>query len=145
MYVFKYLSYISVFAYNRETQIMKTATVTEFRTRAKELLQEVEDDQDILILSRPKGQEGFVVLTMGHFESLEETAHLLSSPENATRLLKGIEEARAGIVARSFNIDELTKLAPFEERVERERTPARVVRSVKQAGAKTQIQSKRRK
>lgn len=91
---------------------MKTATVTEFRARAKELLQEVEDDQDILILSRPKGQEGFVVLTMGHFESLEETAHLLSTPANAMRLMQGIAEAKAGNVAQSFEINDLMRLVP---------------------------------
>jgi len=126
---------------------MKTATVTEFRTRAKELLQEVEDDQDILILSRPKGQEGFVVLTMGHFESLEETAHLLSSPANATRLLQGIAEAKAGIVAHSFKIDELMKLTPppAEAPVEQEPAPARVTISVKRDGSRKHAQHGKRR
>lgn len=87
---------------------MKTATVTEFRSRAKELLKEVEDDQDILIISRPKSKDGFVVLTMKHFESLEETAHLLSSPANTERLLAGIAEDKASQIAHSFEMPETT-------------------------------------
>ena len=84
---------------------MKTATVTEFRSRAKELLKEVEDDQDILILSRPKSRHGFVVLTMKHFESLEETAHLLSTPTNTERLMLGISQDKANIITHSFEIE----------------------------------------
>lgn len=74
---------------------MKTASVTEFRERMKEHLQEIEDNQDILILSRPK-KSGFVVLTLSEYDSLKETSHLLSTPANALRLIKGIEQANAG-------------------------------------------------
>ena len=75
---------------------MRTATVTEFRSRAKELLDELENDQDILIISRPKKKEGFVVLTMREYNSLKETSHLMSSPANALRIMKGIEQAKKG-------------------------------------------------
>lgn len=75
---------------------MKTATVTEFRSRAKEYLQEIEDDRDILIISRPKRKAGFVVLTMAEYESLKETAYLLSTPANALRLIKGMKEIEEG-------------------------------------------------
>jgi len=75
---------------------MKTASVTDFRKRMKEYLREIEDNQDILILSRPKQNAGFVVLTMTEYESLRETAHLLSTPANTLRLLKGIKEANSG-------------------------------------------------
>ena len=75
---------------------MKTATVTEFRSRAKELLDELENDQDILIISRPKKKEGFVVLTMREYNSLKETSHLMTSPANALRIMKGIEQAKDG-------------------------------------------------
>ena len=75
---------------------MKTATVTEFRSRAKELLKKVEDDQDILILSRPKSKEGFVVLTMKQYEALQETAHLLSTRANTEHLMKSITQHKTG-------------------------------------------------
>lgn len=75
---------------------MKTATVTEFRQNTKEHLEEIEADQDILILTRPMKdgkRSEFVVLTLEQYESMEETAHLLSTPANAGRLLQGIKEA----------------------------------------------------
>ncbi|MCE2732380.1 MAG: type II toxin-antitoxin system prevent-host-death family antitoxin [Cyclobacteriaceae bacterium] len=77
---------------------MKTATVTEFRANAKELLDKIEMDQDILILSRPKSKEGFVVLTTSHYEALEETAHLLSTQANAKWLTDSVAQHKAGKV-----------------------------------------------
>ena len=77
---------------------MKTATVTEFRQRAKELLKEIEEDQDILIISRPKSQAGFVVLPMDQYESLQESAHLLSTQANARHLWESVAQHKAGNV-----------------------------------------------
>lgn len=74
---------------------MKTASVTEFRKNIKEHLEEIEHDQDFLILSRPKGK-AFVLLPMELYESLQETAHLLSTTANAKRLMKGIRQAKQG-------------------------------------------------
>ena len=74
---------------------MKTATVTEFRQRAKELLKEIEEDQDILVISRPKSQAGFVVLPMDQYESLQESAHLLSTEANARHLWESVAQHKA--------------------------------------------------
>lgn len=71
---------------------MKTASFTEFRQNLKDHLQAIEDDQDILVLSGPK-KKRFVVLTLEQYEAMEETAHLLSTPANATRLARGMKEA----------------------------------------------------
>jgi antitoxin YefM len=76
---------------------MKTATITDFRSKMKERLQEIEDDQDILILSGPKKRD-FVILTLEQFNSMEETAHLLSTPNNTARLMQSIAQDRAGNV-----------------------------------------------
>jgi antitoxin YefM len=84
---------------------MKTATVTEFRIRAKEFLEQVEKDQDILVISRPRGQEGFVVLTMSHYEALEETAHLLSTQANTEHLMQSIAQHKAGKVVKKSLIE----------------------------------------
>lgn len=82
---------------------MKTASVTEFRQRAKELLKEIEEDQDILIISRPKSQAGFVVLPMDQYESLQETAHLLSTEANARHLWESVAQHKAGkVVSREL-------------------------------------------
>jgi len=76
---------------------MKTTTITDFRSKMKERLQEIEDDQDILILSGPK-KRNFVILTLDQFNSMQETAHLLSTPNNAARLMQSIAQDKAGDV-----------------------------------------------
>jgi antitoxin YefM len=77
---------------------MKTATVSDFRANLKEHLESIRMDQDILIISGSKMSD-FVVLTLEQFESMEETAHLLSSPANAARLAKGVKQARQGKIS----------------------------------------------
>jgi antitoxin YefM len=74
---------------------MKTSTVTEFRSKMKEHLQEIEDSQDILILSGPKKKD-FVVLSLREYNAMEETVHLLSTTANANRLLESIAQDKAG-------------------------------------------------
>ncbi len=76
---------------------MKTATVTEFRQKMKEHLNEIRNDQDILILTGPKKMD-FVVLTLETFNAMEETAHLLSTPANTEQLMESIAQDRAGKV-----------------------------------------------
>lgn len=87
---------------------MKTSTVTEFRSKMKEHLQEIEDSQDILILSGPKKKD-FVVLTLEEYNAMEETVHLLSTISNASRLMEGIEEYKKGKAkVKKLNLDSQT-------------------------------------
>lgn len=72
---------------------MKTATLTDFKRNIKERLQEIEEAQDILILSGPKKRE-FVVMSLDEYNSMEETAHLLSNQANTQRLLESIAQDR---------------------------------------------------
>lgn len=72
----------------------------------KERLQEIEDDQDILILTGPKKRD-FVVLTLEQFNSMEETTFLMSTPANAERLLESIAQDKAGnVTARELDLAE---------------------------------------
>jgi antitoxin YefM len=84
---------------------MRTATVTEFRSKAKEILQKLEDDRDFLVISRPKNKESFVVLPMDEYNSLKETAHLMSTPANTMRLMKGLKQAEEGkVMIKKINL-----------------------------------------
>lgn len=74
---------------------MKTATITDFRKNIKKHLDEVESDQDILILSGPKKRD-FVVLTLEVFNAMEETAHLLSTPNNTAELMESLAQYKKG-------------------------------------------------
>ena len=76
---------------------MKTATVTNFRQKMKEHLSDIQNDQDILILTGPKKMD-FVVLTLEAFNAMAETAHLVSTPANTERLVESIAQDKAGKV-----------------------------------------------
>ena len=95
---------------------MKTTTNTDFRAKMKERLQEIEDDQDILILTGPKKRD-FVVLTLELFNSMEETTFLMSTPANAERLLESIAQDRAGhVTVRELDLGDESSHAPKRKR-----------------------------
>ena len=84
---------------------MKTATITDFRQKMKEHLDEIQEDQDILILTGPKKKE-FVILTLDTFNAMEETAHLLSTSANTKRLMQSIAQDKAGkTTVRELDLD----------------------------------------
>ena len=84
---------------------MKTATITDFRQKMKEHLDEIQADQDILVLTGPRKKD-FVVLTLETFNAMEETAHLLSTSANTKRLMESIVEDKAGrATVRKLNLD----------------------------------------
>jgi len=78
---------------------MKTATVTEFRQKMKEHLNEIRNDQDILILTGPKKMD-FVVLTLETFNAMEETARQVGHAFTQTLLVD--VEALAGLGTYRF-------------------------------------------
>ncbi len=84
---------------------MKTATITDFRQKMKEHLDEIQEDQDILVLTGPKKKD-FVILTLETFNAMEETAHLLSTSANTKRLMESIAQDKAGkTTVRELNLD----------------------------------------
>jgi antitoxin YefM len=48
-----------------------------------------------LFIARPKGRD-MVLMSKSEYTSMQETFHLLKSPKNAQRLLKAIEQDKAG-------------------------------------------------
>ncbi|MEO5601447.1 MAG: type II toxin-antitoxin system Phd/YefM family antitoxin [Cyclobacteriaceae bacterium] len=95
---------------------MKTATITDFRQNMKEYLDEIQEDQDILILTGPKKKD-FVILTLETFNAMEETAHLLSTSANTKRLMESIAQDKAGKTTFSeLHLDEDKRKAPTRRR-----------------------------
>src|SRR5688572_12056043 len=85
---------------------MKTATITDFRQKMKEHLNEIQQDQDILVLTGPKKKD-FVILTLETFNAMEETAHLLSTSANTKRLMESIAQDKAGnTTIRELNLEQ---------------------------------------
>lgn len=52
-------------------------------------------DHEPLIITR-NGQKSVVMLSLEDYKSLEETAYLLRSPENAKRLLSAVDSLAKG-------------------------------------------------
>lgn len=53
------------------------------------------EDHDPVLITR-KREQAVVMMSLEDYESLEETAYLLRSPENARRLAEGIAQLEAG-------------------------------------------------
>lgn len=73
---------------------MRAITYAEVRKNLAAELDRVVNDCDVTIVTR-RNAEPSVIMSMRDYESLMETAHLLSHPKNAARLMKAVEDIEA--------------------------------------------------
>jgi len=78
---------------------MKIASTSNFRKDIKRYIDEVDQDQEPLVVTR-SDNVSVVVLPLATFNSYAETDYLLRSPANAARLRRSVEDARAGKVQK---------------------------------------------
>jgi len=78
---------------------MKSITYTAARENLAATINRVCEDHAPVIITRNRDQS-VVMLSLAEYESLEETAHLLRSPENAKRLLRSIDQLERGKCVR---------------------------------------------
>ena len=74
---------------------MPHVNFTEFRQNLASHMDAVCDSRAPLVVTRQKGP-AFVVRSEEEYEGLQETIHLLRSPQNAEHLLKSIAALDAG-------------------------------------------------
>ena len=74
---------------------MKTTTYSDLRKNLKQNLDRVNEDHDELVIAG-KGNKDVVILSLEDYNSIKETAYLLSSGKNADRLMKSIKELASG-------------------------------------------------
>ncbi len=74
---------------------MIAANFSEFRTKLKMYLDNVEDNNETLIVKRKSGK-GTVMISLDEYNSIMETVHLLSSKANADRLYESINQMKNG-------------------------------------------------
>ncbi|MEO5754365.1 MAG: type II toxin-antitoxin system prevent-host-death family antitoxin [Chthoniobacterales bacterium] len=74
---------------------MKTITYTAARENLASTINRVCEDCAPVVITRNRDQ-AVVMLSLAEYESLEETAYLLRSPENARRLLRSIDQLERG-------------------------------------------------
>src|SRR3954452_19489687 len=75
--------------------VIETITYTAARENLASTINRVCEDNAPVVITRNRDQ-AVVMLSLAEYESLEETAHLLRSPENAKRLLRSIEQLERG-------------------------------------------------
>lgn len=69
-------------------------TASEARRNLFRFIEQVNDDRTPLEINSRRGDA--VLISREDYAALEETAHLLRSPENARRLLESLAQARDG-------------------------------------------------
>ena len=74
---------------------MDAITYTAVRANLANTMDRVCQDHEPLIITR-NGQKSVVMLSLEDYKSLEETAYLLRSPENAKRLLSAVDSLAKG-------------------------------------------------
>jgi antitoxin YefM len=83
------------------------------RQRLASLLDDVTDDREIVIIRRRKGEPA-ALIAADELASLTETAHLLRSPANASRLLEALASALKG-GGRTMTVEELRRTVGLAE------------------------------
>ena len=78
---------------------MKVITYSEARSSLKSVLDQVNDDADVTVISRRDGADA-VVMSLDHYQSIMETMHLLSTPANAAALSRAVKQDQAGQAKR---------------------------------------------
>jgi antitoxin YefM len=78
---------------------MTAMTYTAARENLASTMDRVCMDRDPVIITRKRDQ-AVVMLSLEDYESLQETAYLLRTPANATRLLDSIENLNAGKIVK---------------------------------------------
>jgi antitoxin YefM len=74
---------------------MRVVNYTEFRNQLAENLNLVNDDGDIVIVSRSK-EKSVVVMSLDEYNSIQETLYLTSTKANRKQLDVAIEEMNKG-------------------------------------------------
>jgi antitoxin YefM len=83
---------------------MIAANYTEFRTRLKKFLDNVEDNNETLIIKRGAGK-GTVMISLDEYNSIMETLHLINSKANANRLYESIDQMKKGKVVHKHLLE----------------------------------------
>ncbi|MFN8510768.1 MAG: type II toxin-antitoxin system prevent-host-death family antitoxin [Deinococcaceae bacterium] len=82
-------------------------TYTQARAELSELMVRATEDREITIIKR-RGHAPVALIAADELSSLQETAHLLRSPENARRLLSAFSRALSD-VGETLTIEQLSQ------------------------------------
>ena len=76
---------------------MRVVTYSHARQTLKSILDDVQQDADVTVISRRDNEGDAVVMSLDYYNSMMETLHLLSTPANADALARAIRQDKAGL------------------------------------------------
>jgi antitoxin YefM len=85
----------AILMYRLLDNTMQVVSFSEARESFKAVLDRVEADADVTLITR-RHAKGAVVMSLDTYNSLMETVHLLRSPANAAHLQRSLEQAGRG-------------------------------------------------
>ena len=89
---------------NTWTRAVQVVSFSEARESFKAVLDRVEADADVTVITRRNAQSA-VVMSLDTYNSLMETVHLLRTPANAAHLQRSLEQAERGELLEQGLID----------------------------------------
>ena len=79
---------------------MRVVNYSEFRNNLAQNLNAVNEDREIVVVSRTQGKN-VVVMDLDEYNAIQETLHLASTKANRTRLEEAISEMNGGKFLRN--------------------------------------------